>query len=133
VVLVALDVTDASGKILSRNVYWQGRDEASYRAMDAMPQVRLTVKAADRSEGADRITTVDLSNPTGTAAIATKLTLFGAGGAQVLPAYFSDNYISLMPGESRRVEVRYPSQAAKGAVNVKLRGWNVVPTSVKAH
>jgi len=133
VVLVALDVTDASGKMLSRNVYWQGRDEAAYRAMGAMPQVRLAVKAADRSEGRDRVTTVDLSNPTGTAAIATKLTLFGAGGAQVLPAYFSDNYVSLMPGESRRIEVRYPAQAAKGAVSVKLRGWNVVPTSVKAH
>jgi len=133
VVLVALDVTDASGKILSRNVYWQGRDEAAYRAMNAMPQAKLAAKAVSRSEGAERVTAVDLSNSSSTAAIATKLTLFGANGAQVLPAYFSDNYVSLMPGESRRIEVRYPAQAAKGAVNVKLRGWNVVPTSVKAH
>jgi hypothetical protein len=132
VVLVALDVTDAAGKTLSRNVYWQGRDEASYRAMNAMPQVRLAATASSRNDGADKLTTVELRNPSGTAAIATKLTLFGADGAQVLPAYFSDNYVSLMPGESRRIEVRYPASAAKGAVTVKLRGWNVTPLAAKA-
>ena len=134
VVLVALDLTDASGKILSRNTYWQGRDEASYKAMDAMPQVKLGAKAASRAEGSDRITSVDLTNPSGTAAMATKLTLFGANGAQVLPALFSDNYISLMPGETRHIEIRYPaSAAAKGAVTVKLRGWNIAPVAVKAN
>jgi hypothetical protein len=132
VVLVSLDVTSASGQVLSRNFYWQGRDEASYRALDKLPQVRLAAKAASRNDGAERVTTVDLSNPAGAAAIETKLTLFGANGAQVLPAYFSDNYISLLPGETRRIEVRYPPSAAKGAVTVKLRGWNVTPTAVKA-
>lgn len=133
VVLVALDVTDASGKVLSRNVYWQGRDESSYRAMDAMPQVKLTAKAESRADGTDRVTSVDLTNPSGTAAMATKLTLFGAKGVQVLPALFTDNYVSLMPGESRHIEIRYPaSAAAKGPVMVKLRGWNIVPLAVKA-
>jgi hypothetical protein len=133
VVLVALDVTDASGKILSRNVYWQGRDEASYRAMDKMPQVRLTATAASRTDGADRVTSVDLTNPSHTAAMATKLTLFGANGAQVLPALFTDNYVSLMPGATRHIEIRYPtSAAAKGPVTVRLRGWNIAPLAVKA-
>jgi len=58
----------------------------------------------------------------------------GTNGAQVLPALFSDNYVSLMPGESRHIEIRYPtSAAAKGAVTVKLRGWNIAPVAVKAH
>jgi hypothetical protein len=132
VVLVSLDVTSASGETLSRNVYWQGRDDAAYRALGAMPQVRLSAKAASRNEGTDRVTTVDLANPSGTAAIETKLTLFGANGAQVLPALFTDNYVSLMPGESRRIEVRYPAAAATGTVTVKLRGWNVAPVAVRA-
>ena len=130
---MALDVTDGSGKVLSRNTYWQGRDEASYRAMGNMPQVKLTARAATRADGSDRIAGVDLNNPSGTAAIATKLTLFGANDAQILPALFSDNYVSLMPGESRHIEIRYPvSAAAKGPVTVKLRGWNIAPLAVKA-
>jgi hypothetical protein len=132
VVLVALDVTSASGEILSRNVYWQGRDEASYRALDTMPAIRLAATAASRADGADRVTTVDLTNKGAAAALATKLTLFGSDGVQVLPALFTDNYVSLLPGETRRIEVRYPATAAKGAVTVKLRGWNVAPTAVTA-
>ena len=132
VVLVSLDVTSASGEVLSRNFYWQGRDEASYRALGQLPQVNLAANAVSRDEGADRVTTVDLTNPAGAAAIETKLTLFGANGAQVLPAYFSDNYVSLLPGENRRIEVRYPASAAQGPVTVRLRGWNVSPATVKA-
>ncbi|WP_116092112.1 glycosyl hydrolase 2 galactose-binding domain-containing protein [Sphingomonas crusticola] len=132
VVLVALDVTAASGEVLSRNFYWQGRDDASYRALGTMPQVKLAATAASRADGADRVTTVDLTNPSATAAIETKLTMFGANGAQILPALFTDNYVSLLPGEVRRIDVRYPASAASGAVTVRLRGWNVVPTAVKA-
>lgn len=131
-VLVSLDITGPNGEFLSRNVYWQGLNEASYRALDALPQVKLTATARSHKEGTEQVTVVDLTNPSGTAAIATKLTLFGANGAQVLPAYFSDNYVSLLPGDSRRIEVRYPASAAKGPVSVKLRGWNITPVVAKA-
>lgn len=132
VVLVALDVTSASGEILSHNTYWQARDEAAYRALGTMPQVKVEATATTRTDGSDRVTTIDLTNTGAAAALATKLTAFGADGAQVLPALFTDNYVSLSPGEKRRVEVRYPASAAKGAVTVKLRGWNVVPAAVTA-
>jgi hypothetical protein len=132
VVLVALDVKSATGEILSHNTYWQGRDETSYRALGTMPQVKLVARATSHTDGSDCITTVDVTNSGTTAALETKLTLFGSNGAQVLPALFTDNYVSLLPGETRRIEVRYPASAAKGAVTVKLRGWNVVPASVTA-
>jgi hypothetical protein len=132
VVLVSLTLTDAAGKVLSHNFYWQGRDEAAYRAMTGMAQVKVAGRAATRTEGAERVTSVTLTNGGTQAALATKLTLFGANGAQVLPAYFSDNYVSLLPGESRTIDVRYPATAAKGAVSVKLRGWNVAPASIRA-
>jgi hypothetical protein len=97
-----------------------------------MPAVKLGATASTRADGADRVTTVDLTNPGTAAALAAKLTLFGSNGAQVLPALFTDNYVSLLPGETRRIEVRYPASAARGAVTVRLRGWNVTPAAVKA-
>ncbi|WP_294391066.1 sugar-binding domain-containing protein [uncultured Sphingomonas sp.] len=132
VVLVSLKLVDAGGKPLSQNLYWQGQDEGAYRAMNSMAQVKLAGRATNRNEGGERVTSVTLTNSGKQAALATKLTLFGSNGAQVLPAYFSDNYVSLLPGESRTVDVRYPAAAAKGSVTVKLRGWNVAPTSIRA-
>ena len=56
------------------------------------------------------------------AAIETKLTLLKADGTRVLPAYYSDNYVSLLSGEARDVAIEYP---AGGAAQVGVRGWSV--------
>ena len=52
-----------------------------------------------------------------------------ADGTQVLPAYFGDNYVSLLPGETRTIEIRYPTAKASSA-SVTLRGWNVAASRV---
>ena len=46
-----------------------------------------------------------------------------ATGARVLPAYASDNYVSLLPGEGRRITVEVPAPA--GGLTIELKGWNV--------
>ncbi|WP_083671909.1 glycoside hydrolase family 2 protein [Sphingomonas montana] len=129
-VLVALDVTDAAGKVLSQNLYWQGANDAAYRGMTQMAPARLTATASSRRDGEEVATTLDLANGGPVAALATKLTVMNADGTQVLPAYFTDNYVSLLPGERRRIEIRYPATAAKGTTTVALRGWNVTPAAV---
>jgi hypothetical protein len=47
-----------------------------------------------------------------------------------LPAYFSDNYLSLLPGEKRVVEISYP-EAQASAATIAIRGWNVVRARVE--
>lgn len=56
------------------------------------------------------------------------MTLLNADGARILPVYYSDNYIALMPGESRTVTATFKSP---GAVRLDLRGWNVAPRSLE--
>jgi hypothetical protein len=69
-----------------------------------------------------------LENTGPAVALAAKLTLLRASdGERILPAYFSDNYVSLLPGEKRVVEISYPEAKASAAAIVAIRGWNVVP------
>lgn len=123
-VLVSLKATDASGAELSNNVYWQGKDDAAYRGLTRLAPVTLTTAATATPVGDETEVRVTLANPGATPAIETKLTVMNADGSQVLPAYFSDNYVSLLPGETRTVTVRYPAAKANGA-RIALRGWNV--------
>jgi hypothetical protein len=59
-------------------------------------------------------------------ALETKLTLLdSASGLRILPAYFSDNYISLLPGEVKQITIDYRSTLGQGAPKVAIRGWNV--------
>jgi hypothetical protein len=71
---------------------------------------------------------VTLRNGSDVPALSGKLTLLDAGGACILPVYYSDNYIALMPGESRAVTATFKGQ---GAVRLDLRGWNVAPLSLE--
>ncbi|MBY0393626.1 MAG: hypothetical protein K2Q27_10210, partial [Novosphingobium sp.] len=50
-------------------------------------------------------------------------------GARVLPVFYEDNYISLMPGEARTLTVRVPPSAKPASI--AIRGWNV-PESATA-
>jgi hypothetical protein len=61
------------------------------------------------------------------ASLENKLTLIDAKDkTRILPAYYSDNYISLLPGKTRTIEVEYPASAAHGPAEITLRGWNAV-------
>ena len=44
----------------------------------------------------------------------------------MLPVYYADNYISLLPGETRQVDIAVP---VGHPARVGLRGWNVVPAT----
>ncbi|QBM75098.1 glycoside hydrolase family 2 [Sphingomonas sp. AAP5] len=128
VALVRLEARDAAGKVLSTNLYWQAATDPQFQALNALAPVTLQTQASSRVDGAETVATVTLTNSSQTPGIETKLTVLNADGSQVLPAYFTDNYVSLLPGESRTVEIRYPT--AKAATpSVTLRGWNVAASS----
>jgi hypothetical protein len=65
-------------------------------------------------------------------ALQSKLTLVDAkSGSRILPAYFSDDYISLLPGETQEVEIEYPLQVSDHCEpQLNIRGWNLVPQTV---
>jgi uncharacterized membrane protein len=74
---------------------------------------------------------VRIENHGAAAALANKLTLETASdGERILPAYLSDNYVSLLPGEAREVEIEYPASAAKGPARIEIRGWNLAITTI---
>lgn len=124
-VVVRLDAADADGAPLSSNLYWLARDAAGSRQLSDMPAQAVSITATATAAGNETQATVTLRN-TGTApALNAKLTLIDAKGQRLLPAYYADNYVSLLPGETRTVTVRYPTKVA--GARVALRGWNVVP------
>lgn len=124
-VLVTLELRDSAGKLVSDNFYWRGKDEAAYQGLNAMPAVPLAMTMTrPQAEGNDRVVRVTLRNAAAAPALAAKLTLVDGKGARILPAFYSDNYVSLLPGETREIAIRYPADSA-GAARVRLRGWNV--------
>ncbi len=123
-VIVRLSLTDAAGHERSHNVYWQGADDAALNGLNALPATAVGLKAVH----AGKSVMVTLTNPSKVPVLETKLTLLDAKGARILPAYYSDNYVSLMPGETRSVTIDYD---AGTPASVAVRGWNAKGGTIK--
>ncbi|MGB6429135.1 MAG: glycoside hydrolase family 2 TIM barrel-domain containing protein, partial [Candidatus Acidiferrales bacterium] len=133
VVLIKLELRSASGELLSDNLYWIGAESSSYRELNRLPAAALSATATSASSaGGDAVHVhVELRNGGNTVALANKLTLLNAAdGSRILPAYFSDNYVSLLPGETRDIEIEFPPTAAHGAAQIAIRGWNLAPQTI---
>lgn len=75
---------------------------------------------------------MQLKNNGATAALENKLTLINnKDGSRILPAYYSDNYVSLLPGETREIDIKYPETAAGSTKpELTLGGWNLSPQTI---
>jgi hypothetical protein len=130
VVLVALSLVDSRGATVSESVYWQGREEASLRRLNDLKPQPVTVAARENPGTPESVVSVDLVNRGSVPALAAKLTVVDEQGKRTLPVYYSDNYVTLLPGASKKVEIRCPATGAHCA-RVELRGWNVEPISTR--
>ncbi len=128
-VLVKLQVRDASGAPISDNFYWWSKDEANLRELDTLAKATLTTSATVAAAGNERKATVKITNSSTVPVLMAKLTLKdAASGERILPAYYSENYVSLLPGEERTITVQFPAGFARLAFG--LRGWNLSTQSI---
>ena len=138
---VALSLDDASGRSVSRNVYWLSTkpdvlawDKSEWYYTPVTQYADLTglqglapaqVKASVSFD--DGRARVELENPSQALAFFVHLAVRkGAAGEEVLPVLWDDNYVTLLPGEKREIAARYAPEDLGGARPVvTLDGWNV--------
>jgi hypothetical protein len=130
-VFVRLILNDATGKAISDNFYWLGGGEASYRPLKRLPTASVSATAGAMRDGDEINVHVQIEKHGAAAALANKLTLESASDdSRILPAYLSDNYVSLLPGETRTIEIEYRANAAQGPAKLEIRGWNLPASAI---
>jgi exo-1,4-beta-D-glucosaminidase len=139
---VELLLRDAHGKIVSRNVYWLSttperldwsrtrwfytptRRYADLRALSQLPTVRPKISACATGDGTARVTLANRS-PGIAFFIRVRLTR-SADGKDVLPIDWTDDYVTLMPGERTTLVARYrKADLRRSTPTVVVGGWNV--------
>jgi exo-1,4-beta-D-glucosaminidase len=100
---------------------------ADYSALQSLPKTKLTLSQISKVEGDSTSYTVTIKNTGSAVAFFVHLrALKGQGGDDILPVIFSDNYISLAPGESRVIKCTYSTKNADGATPYLLTSaWNL--------
>src|ERR1700733_2441842 len=147
---IELELASADGKSISRNVYWLSTqtDEldwphsnwyltpvtryADLTPLQSLPTVTSEVRATMRHEGAEDIASVTLTAPPSSKAVALfqHVSIKGAAdGEPMLPILWSNNDVTLWPGESVTLTAHFATSGAATPV-VEVTGWNVPTRSV---
>jgi len=150
---IELDLAAAEGRSLSHNVYWLStqsddldwahsnwyytpvRRYADLTALQSLPPATTDVRATTRQMGGQTSAIITLTVPASSKAVA----LFehvsikqSATGNPVLPILWSDNDVTLWPGESLTLTAHFATRGS-GTPVVVVSGWNVPTRTVPVH
>ena len=129
VVFVKFTLLDKDARVLAENFYWHAAQKSGYRRLNEMGEAVLDCSAVLRTKAGGSHVEVELTNRGAAVALAARAVLRDAATrGRVLPAYASDNYVSLLPSESRRIHIEVPKPAR--GMTVELKGWNVRAASI---
>jgi exo-1,4-beta-D-glucosaminidase len=147
--VVDLRLSRTMGKtdsVISTNFYWLSthpdvlapdstvsfamatRQLANFAALQSLPTMRVRSVARFSTHGTSGEARVTLTNASDALAFFVRVQVTaGANGEEVLPVEWSDNYVTLLPGETRQLTARYEVRDLHGrAPTLAVSGWNVV-------
>ena len=109
---IRLCMKDAGGRLVSENFYWHnGKEYLAYEELADMPEAALKARLVSR-DGSKA--TFELINKSKHVSFANRLRLVeGKKKEAVLPVIWSDNYVTLMPGEKKVITIEMPDNTGK--------------------
>jgi Exo-beta-D-glucosaminidase Ig-fold domain len=114
---IRLLLKDEKGNLLSDNFYWRSNQLFDYTALNTLPPAKLKVSSRLTLAGDKDLITATVTNPVRAKGIAFAVrvqALRAVDGERILPALQDDNYFTLLPGESRTVEISFDPILLKG-------------------
>jgi exo-1,4-beta-D-glucosaminidase len=142
---IDLKLKDSQENILGRNFYWLSTKEdvldeektlwfvtpnkafADLSGLKDLPEAQITADYQFVDLGEEQEIQVNLENLSDSIAFFIELNVYGStSGQSVLPIFWDDNYVSLLPGETREIRARFSKEDLQGeSPAFRFSGWNV--------
>jgi exo-1,4-beta-D-glucosaminidase len=144
---VRLQLKDASGHLIDNNLYWYSTRPdvfdfpnsdwyitpvAHYADLTGLNRLpanhNVTASATRKSDGGEDTVAITLANTdkTNVAFFMRAEVVTGKNGDEILPVVYSENYITLWPGETATITAKYATgNSGNRAISVKIQGFNV--------
>jgi exo-1,4-beta-D-glucosaminidase len=147
-----LELFETNGERITDNFYWLSTQEdivenkgvspsdngwyyftsdvksfADFTDLQSLPKIELEVEKNLKSDGDEISAVVEIKNPTSTLAFMVHPVIVNKkNGDEVTPTFWDENYICLLPGESKTVNARFYKRDVKVSdAEVKISGWNL--------
>ncbi len=143
---ISMRLLDSERREISNNFYWLSKkpdipdyastdwyftpvkEYADFKELNSLPSIEIEASYhIEKTKDNERKITVSLVNPTNTIAFFIELKVAKQKSKEsVLPIYWDDNYVSLLPGEQKKISATFSERNLEGEdVIFKYSGWNV--------
>lgn len=137
---IKLRIKDTKGKEVAQTFYWRssakyegketltGPTSSGFESLNEMKSAQVKTKYKVREEGELYFIDIELKNTSGMIAFFIQLQFLDNNGKPVRPSFYTDNFYSLMPNESKQFTI----ETAKNKITEKgyqlvVNGWNIHP------
>jgi exo-1,4-beta-D-glucosaminidase len=113
--------------------YTPTKQYADYTALNKLPKVKLTYDYQVTKDDKNGTVTLKIKNKSETIAFFIYSDVVDStSGLPILPIYWDDNYVTLLPGEERTYKATYfLRDAGDSKPSVKINAWNVDQVTLK--
>ncbi len=116
-------------EIISQNLYLRGTEDGNLTAIRSLPQVTVQAITQVEKRGSGWLLTTHLTNTSknSPALMAHLKAVRTESGDRILPAIYSDNYLTLMPGETQTVTTEILDADTRGEKpKIVIDGFNLL-------
>ncbi len=115
---IKLRLFDDKGQQVGSNFYWRstnvyegpktvtGPTTAGFQAINQLPTVKLSAKCSSAVQDGWNSIDIQLKNRSRSLAFFTRVQLVDEAGKPVRPSYYTNNFLSLLPGESTAINIK---------------------------
>jgi hypothetical protein len=115
-------------KLISENFYCRGLEDGNFKALRDLPLVKTENSTKVEKSGENWILTTTLKNSSKQPVLMVRLKAIGQNsGERLLPVFYSDNYVSLMPGEEKIITTKLKDMDTHGEKPaIEISGFNLM-------
>ena len=134
---IKLVLKDEKGHEVSSNFYWRSKDKyegpntltgpitSGFEDLENMKPARLKSSYKLRTENGRLWVDVKLRNVSRRIAFFNQLQLLNGESSPIRPSFYSDNFFSLLPGETKTVTIETAGKDLPEEIVLGIKGWNV--------
>lgn len=106
------------------NIYWLTTEPKDYTSLSQLPKSRPGIKTEIKKEGSNFVGTVRLSADS-QISFFNRIKVFDKEtGKRILPVHYSDNYITLMPGDQQEISLEFPANPPEERIQIVVDSYN---------
>ncbi|MDR2498841.1 MAG: beta-glycosidase [Tannerellaceae bacterium] len=111
------------GNELSTHIYWPSAREKDFSSLADMPRTSPALSLTLGKEGTKYSGILELKAGRNISFFNRIKVFDKASGRRILPVHYSDNYISLMPGDKRTVGIDFHSELPSDRIEIIVESW----------